>query len=58
MLQGEYGISDLFIGVPVKLGKNGIEEVIEITLSDDEQAALNKSADAVRDLVEALKKLG
>jgi malate dehydrogenase len=58
MLQGEYGIRDLFIGVPVKLGKNGIEEVIEITLSDDEQAALNKSADAVRDLVEALKKLG
>ncbi|MEN8262968.1 MAG: malate dehydrogenase [Nitrospirota bacterium] len=57
MLQGEYGISDLFIGVPVKLGKNGIEEVIQITLSDDEQAALNKSADAVRDLVEALKKL-
>lgn len=58
MLQGEYGISDLFIGVPVKLGKNGIEEVIQITLSDDEQAALNKSADAVRDLVETLKKLG
>ncbi len=58
MLQGEYGISDLFIGVPVKLGKNGIEEVIQITLSDDEQAALNKSADAVRELVEALKKLG
>jgi malate dehydrogenase len=57
MLQGEYGISDLFIGVPVKLGKNGIEEVIQITLSDDEQAALNKSADAVRELVEALKKL-
>ena len=58
MLQGEYGIKDLFIGVPVKLGKDGIEEVIQITLSNEEQAALNKSADAVRELVEALKKLG
>ena len=57
LLQGEYGINDLFIGVPVKLGKNGIEEVIEIKLADNEQAALNKSADAVRELVEALKKL-
>jgi malate dehydrogenase len=58
MLQGEYGINDLFIGVPVKLGKDGVEKVIEITLSSEEQAALNKSADAVRELTEALKKLG
>ncbi|UCD36596.1 MAG: malate dehydrogenase [Nitrospiraceae bacterium] len=58
MLEGEYGIRDLFIGVPVKLGQGGIEEVIQITLTDEEQAALNKSADAVRDLVETMKTLG
>lgn len=56
-LEGEYGINHLFIGVPVKLGKNGIEEIIQIKLTEDEQAALNKSADAVKSLVAALKKL-
>lgn len=56
-LEGEYGINGLFIGVPVKLGQHGIEEVIQIKLTDEEQAALNKSADAVRELVEAMKKL-
>ncbi len=56
-LEGEYGINDLFIGVPVKLGTNGIEEIIQISLTDNEQAALEKSAAAVRDLVEVLKKL-
>ena len=56
-LQGEYGISDLFIGVPVKLGAKGIEEIIEIELIADEQAALNQSAAAVQELVEVLKKL-
>ncbi len=50
-LQGEYEISDLYVGVPVKLGAAGLEEIIEITLTDDEQAALKKSADAVRELV-------
>ena len=50
-LQGEYGISDLYVGVPVKLGAGGMEEVIQITLREDEQAALNRSADAVRELV-------
>jgi malate dehydrogenase len=50
-LQGEYGISDLYVGVPVKLGAGGMEEVIQITLHEDEQAALNRSADAVRELV-------
>ena len=49
-LQGEYGFNDLFIGVPVKLGANGIEEIIEITLTDDEKAALQKSAEAVQEL--------
>jgi malate dehydrogenase len=57
LLQGEYGIHDLFIGVPVKLGAGGIEEIIQIKLTDDEQAALNKSADAVKSLVENLKNL-
>ena len=56
-LGGEYGISDLFIGVPVKLGANGIEEIIQINLTEDEKTALNNSADAVKDLVNELKKL-
>ena len=53
-LQGEYGISDLFVGVPVKLGAAGLEEIIQITLRDDEQAALLKSAEAVRELVQVI----
>ncbi len=56
-LQGEYDCKDLFIGVPVKLGANGIEEVIEITLTDDEKVALKKSADAVQELKETIKKV-
>ncbi len=56
-LQGEYGCNDLFIGVPVKLGADGIEQIIEISLTDDEKAALKKSADAVQELKETLKKL-
>jgi malate dehydrogenase len=54
LLQGEYGIKDLFIGVPVKLGVNGVEQIIEIKLSDEEQAAINKSAGAVRELVDGM----
>ena len=54
-LQGEYGIQDLFVGVPVKLGAGGLEDIISITLTDDEQAALMRSADAVRELVEVIK---
>jgi malate dehydrogenase len=50
-LQGEYGINGLFVGVPVKLGEKGIEKIIEIKLSADEQAALQKSAAAVKELV-------
>ena len=53
--QGEYGFRDLFVGVPVKLGRNGLEQVIEIKLEADEAAALQKSADAVKELVEKLK---
>ena len=56
-LQGEYGYNDLFIGVPVKLGKDGIEQVIEITLSAEEKAALDKSAAAVQGLKDLLKTL-
>lgn len=56
-LEGEYGIKGLFIGVPVKLGKNGIEKIVEITLTDDEKEALMKSADAVRKLVDDMAKL-
>lgn len=56
-LEGEYGINGLFVGVPVKLGKNGVEQIIEIKLTGAEQAALQKSADAVRELKEFLKKL-
>jgi malate dehydrogenase len=48
-LQGEYGIRDTVVGVPVKLGKNGVEEIIQIKLNDEEQAALNKSAAGVKE---------
>lgn len=54
-LEGEYGIKDLFIGVPVKLGRQGIEEVIQVKLTKGEQAALHRSGEAVHELVEALK---
>src|SRR5438309_11565271 len=53
-LEGEYGIDGLYVGVPVKLGAGGIEEVIELDLSDDEREALERSAEAVRDVVGVL----
>jgi malate dehydrogenase len=56
-LQGEYGFQDLFIGVPVKLGAKGVEDIIEITLTDEEKQALQKSADAVQELKDLLKTL-
>jgi malate dehydrogenase len=56
-LQGEYGIQDLFIGVPVKLGAKGAEEIIEITLTEEEQQALQKSAASVQELKDLLKTL-
>ena len=49
-LQGEYGTHDLFVGVPVKLGRGGVEEIIQIKLTPDEQAAFSKSAAAVKEL--------
>src|SRR5664279_2068118 len=56
-LEGEYGISGLFVGVPVKLGKNGIEQIISLRLTSDEKKALDKSAAAVQELVDAMKKM-
>lgn len=53
-LQGEYGIKDLFVGVPAKLGAKGLEEVIEVELSESERALLQKSADAVKELVQVM----
>ena len=56
-LTGEYGISGLFVGVPVKLGKNGIEQIVSLKLTADEKKALAKSAAAVQELVDAMKKI-
>jgi len=53
-LEGEYGINGLFVGVPIKLGANGVEQVIEIKLTDEEKAALQKSAAAVKELVDII----
>jgi malate dehydrogenase len=57
-LEGEYGVQNLFIGVPVKLGAKGVEQIIEIKLNEEEQKSLDHSADAVRNLVEDMKRLG
>jgi len=57
-LEGEYGINDLFIGVPVKLGEKGVEEIIQIKLTDEEKKALHASAAAVQVLVDDIKRLG
>jgi malate dehydrogenase len=54
LLEGEYGIDGLYIGVPVKLGAGGIEEIVELDLSDDEREALERSAEAVREVVGVL----
>ena len=53
-LEGEYGIDDLYMGVPVKLGAEGIEEIYELDLSDEEREQLQASAEAVRDVVGVL----
>ena len=53
-LEGEYGIDGLYMGVPVKLGAGGIEEIVELDLTDDERAALDASAEAVREVVGVL----
>jgi malate dehydrogenase len=53
-LEGEYGIKGLFVGVPCKLGEKGLEEIIQIKLTPEEQAGLKKSADAVKELVDVI----
>jgi len=55
-LEGEYGIRGLFVGVPVKLGARGIEQIYQIKLTAEEQGMLNKSAAAVQELVDVLRK--
>jgi malate dehydrogenase len=54
-LEGEYGIHGYYVGVPAKLGKSGVEEIIQIRLTPEEDAALKKSADAVKELVSIIK---
>jgi malate dehydrogenase len=54
LLEGEYGVNGLYVGVPVVIGGNGIEKIIEITLTADESTAFKRSADAVKELVDLL----
>ena len=53
-MEGEYGLNDIFFGVPVKLGAGGIEQIIELPLSDEERAGVERSAGLVRDSIAAL----
>jgi malate dehydrogenase len=53
-LEGEYGMSGLFLGVPCKLGREGLQSIIEVQLTDEERTALGKSADAVRETMQSL----
>ena len=55
-LEGEYGINGLCVGVPVKVGAGGMEQIIQINLTDDEKAALRTSAASVQELVDVMKK--
>ncbi|CUS92626.1 malate dehydrogenase (NAD) [Candidatus Kryptobacter tengchongensis] len=55
LLQGEYGLNDVFVGVPVKLGKKGVEEIIELKLTDEEKQALHASASRVKKIIDSLK---
>src|SRR5207237_640261 len=56
-LNGEYDIRDLYVGVPVVIGEKGVERIVELNLTSEESAALAKSADSVRTLIDACKKL-
>ncbi len=56
-LQGEYGLSDIYLGVPVKLGRNGIEQIIELDLNHEEQELLHNSAQSVKEVMDALDKM-
>ncbi len=57
-LEGEYGIKDCYLGVPVVLGKNGIERIIELDLNKDEKALMEASRKAVREVMDVLDRLG
>ena len=57
-LEGEYGIDGLYVGVPVRLGAGGVEDIIRFNLTESEQAALLNSAEAVRELVEVMAQNG
>ncbi|MBL7943641.1 MAG: malate dehydrogenase, partial [Flavobacteriales bacterium] len=56
-LTGQYGLKDIYLGVPVKLGKNGIEEIIELKLNNDEMQLLHASAKAVKEVMNVLDKM-
>ena len=56
-LQGEYGLKDVYMGVPVILGRNGIERIIELKLNKDEQALCDSSAKAVKEVMDVLDKM-
>jgi len=56
-LDGQYGINDMFLGAPVKLGKNGIEQIIELQLNEDEKALLTESAQHVRSVMDVFEKM-
>jgi malate dehydrogenase len=58
MLNGQYGLKDIYLGVPVKLGKNGIEEIIELKLNKDEYALLHSSAKSVKEVMDVLDQQG
>lgn len=58
LLHGEYGVEDLFVGVPVKLGRDGVEEIIELGLMDEEKALLKKSAQHVKEICDRVEELG
>jgi malate dehydrogenase len=57
LLNGEYGVKGLYVGVPVVIGAGGIEKIVEISLNPDEKAAFDKSCGAVRELIDVAKKL-
>ena len=57
-MEGQHGLNDVYVGVPVKLGKNGIEEVIELKLTPEELALLHESAKAVKEVMNAYDKMG
>jgi malate dehydrogenase len=58
MLNGEYGMNDFYVGVPVVIGEKGVEKIVEVEFTAEEKAAFDKSCDAVKKLVEDFKKLG